>query len=77
MLQRMYKRGIPREILYQAYFENYGIEPDADSPVPAWKEFIKILNKFYPGQGGTQLLLRFDKVDEIAVGLERIERMIK
>jgi len=60
MLQDLYKKGLSKEILYAAYFENYGgkTKPGSgETPIPQWKNLVKNLEPL----GGIELLKKMDK----------------
>jgi hypothetical protein len=45
-LKRLYELGIDREIIYNAYFEDYN--PDDPERVPHWKKFVAELKRIFP-----------------------------
>ncbi len=45
-LKRLYELGIDREIIYNAYFEDYN--PDDPERVPHWKKFVAELKQIFP-----------------------------
>ena len=53
-LETLFEKGLSRDVLYKAYFENY--EPASKDKVPAWKEFTQEVNKLYPETGIQELI---------------------
>jgi hypothetical protein len=60
-LQKLYAKGVPRELVYKAYFENY--DSNNTDRVTAWKELTKKLNELFPN-GGIAELQRIDQTFE-------------
>lgn len=59
-LKELYEKGLSRDVLYKAYFENY--EPTLKDKVPAWKEFTKEINTIYPDTGIQELIKTEDNL---------------
>ncbi len=57
VLQGLIDRGIPREELYRAYFENY--DAKAAVPIPAWKKLTETIKEIYPE--GMREFVRLDE----------------
>ncbi len=64
MLQELIDGGVPRELIYKAYFENYDV--NADVAIPAWKELTMSISEKFPHMGGAQKLLQLDEEDKKA-----------
>jgi len=62
-LKQLYELGIDREIIYNAYFEDY--DPDDPERVPHWKKFVAELKKVFPDLSVMQALEKVSNdVDE-------------
>lgn len=62
-LKRLYELGIDREIIYNAYFEDYN--PDDPERVPHWKKFVAELKRVFPDLSVIQALKKVsDDVDK-------------
>lgn len=58
MLANLIEAGIPRETIYEAYFENYN--PDSKEKILAWKELTRKISELHPDMGGAVKLIELD-----------------
>ena len=63
-LQELYRKGLSRRLLYEAYFEDYDVHAPEGQRVPAWKAFTKHCGEVFPDGGGIRLLLKIGRVFE-------------
>lgn len=64
LLATMYGKGIPRDLVLRAYFENYDADAEPSARIPAWKTLVAKLDEVYPKSGGVPMLLEIDDLSE-------------
>lgn len=59
-LQNLYEKGISKELIYKAYFENY--ITNGEEHIPAWKNFVCKLDELFPEIGGIRKLEEIEEM---------------
>ncbi len=62
-LQELYNQGVSKQLVYEAYFENY--DADSQEKVPKWKELVHHIKDKYPeisdGKGSVEYLKKVEE----------------
>ncbi len=70
-LKKLYELGVDREIIYNAYFEDYN--PDDPERVPHWKKFVAELKKIFPDMSVLQALEHVSSLVEEEIKNEKTQ----